>query len=43
LAADGRFDVRATSPGTEVTVSIPLEPAVSGSDREIALAGAQPA
>jgi two-component system NarL family sensor kinase len=26
LASDGRFDVRATSPGTEVTISIPLEP-----------------
>jgi two-component system NarL family sensor kinase len=42
LAADGQFDVRATSPGTEVTVSIPLEPAATG-DREIALAAAQPA
>jgi two-component system NarL family sensor kinase len=29
LAADGRFEVRATSPGTEVTVSIPLEPGAS--------------
>jgi two-component system NarL family sensor kinase len=27
LAADGQFDVRATSPGTEVTVCIPLHPA----------------
>jgi two-component system, NarL family, sensor kinase len=30
LAADGLFEVRATSPGTEVTVSIPLEPAAVG-------------
>ena len=32
LAAEGQFDVRATSPGTEVTVCIPLEPAARGSD-----------
>lgn len=30
LAADGRFDVRPTSPGTEVTVCIPLEPVSVG-------------
>ena len=29
LAAEGQFDVRATSPGTEVTISIPLEPAAA--------------
>ena len=27
LASGGQFDVRSTSPGTEVTVSIPLRPA----------------
>ncbi len=43
LAAEGRFDVRATSPGTEVTISIPLEPGAFGQDREIALAAAQSA
>jgi two-component system, NarL family, sensor kinase len=32
LAAEGQFDVRATSPGTEVTVSIPLEPTDAASD-----------
>jgi two-component system, NarL family, sensor kinase len=32
LAAEGQFDVRATSPGTEVTVSIPLEPEDAASD-----------
>jgi two-component system NarL family sensor kinase len=32
LAAEGQFDVRATSPGTEVTVCIPLEPAAMASD-----------
>ena len=42
LAADGQFEVRATSPGTEVTVSIPLKPAASG-DGEIALAAAESA
>jgi two-component system NarL family sensor kinase len=31
LAADGRFEVRATTPGTEVTVSIPLGQAALGS------------
>ncbi|OBK76153.1 sensor histidine kinase [Mycobacterium sp. 1274761.0] len=31
LAADGRFEVRTTSPGTEVTVSIPLGQAALGS------------
>ncbi|OBB03819.1 histidine kinase [Mycobacteriaceae bacterium 1482268.1] len=30
LAADGRFEVRATSPGTEVTVSIPVSLAAAG-------------
>lgn len=35
LAADGQFDVRATSPGTEVTVCLPLGPApTSGADDE---------
>jgi two-component system NarL family sensor kinase len=43
LAAEGQFDVRATSPGTEVTVSIPLESAGPGRDREIRLAAAQSA
>jgi two-component system NarL family sensor kinase len=32
LAADGLFEVRATSPGTEVTVCIPLEHAAIGAD-----------
>jgi two-component system NarL family sensor kinase len=27
LASGGQFDVRSTSPGTEVTMSIPLRPA----------------
>jgi two-component system NarL family sensor kinase len=35
LAADGQFDVRATSPGTEVTVCIPLAD-VSDSAPELA-------
>lgn len=34
LAAEGRFDVRPTSPGTEVTVCIPLEPDAIGSTAE---------
>ena len=42
LAADGRFEVRATSPGTEVTVSIPLESAAADG-HEIALAARQSA
>jgi two-component system NarL family sensor kinase len=37
LAADGQFDVRATSPGTEVTVCIPLHPAdLQGAAQELA-------
>jgi two-component system, NarL family, sensor kinase len=43
LAAEGQFDVRATSPGTEVTVSVPLESAASAREREITLAAAQSA
>ena len=26
LASGGQFDVRSTSPGTEITISIPLRP-----------------
>ena len=29
LASGGQFDVRSTSPGTEVTVSIPLRPRIA--------------
>ena len=36
LAADGQFDVRPTSPGTEVTVSIPLDVAAVDSATELA-------
>jgi two-component system NarL family sensor kinase len=43
LAAEGRFDVRATSPGTEVTVSIPLASVESGRENAIALADAESA
>ncbi len=44
LAAEGQFEVRATSPGTEVTVSIPLAPAAAdvprGLQRQTVLAAA---
>ncbi|WNG95317.1 sensor histidine kinase [Mycobacterium sp. ITM-2016-00318] len=36
LAAEGQFDVRSTSPGTEVTVSIPLDVAAVDSTAELA-------
>ena len=39
LAAEGLFDVRGTSPGTEITVCVPLEPAeVNSTTEELAAA-----
>ena len=43
LAAEGLFDVRATSPGTEVTVCIPVELHASVRDHKTTLAVARSA
>jgi len=32
LASGGQFDVRSTSPGTEITISIPLRPPASNAE-----------
>jgi hypothetical protein len=34
LAAEGLFDIRATSPGTEITVCVPVAPTEIGSATE---------
>ncbi len=45
LASGGQFDVRATSPGTEITISIPLRAPTAGAQADangVALIGASP-